>query len=87
MFQATVNEGTAFPATVANVASAAYESPDGTARGPNDSTPVDLTVGQVAAVSVTPESAAKNGTAGGTVDYPATVTNNGNGSDTFALST
>ncbi|MBI2945596.1 MAG: DUF11 domain-containing protein, partial [Candidatus Wallbacteria bacterium] len=34
-----------------------------------------------------PETAAKSGTAGGTVAYPATVTNNGNGSDTFALST
>ncbi|MBI4865957.1 MAG: DUF11 domain-containing protein [Candidatus Wallbacteria bacterium] len=83
VFQATVNEGTASGDTVANIASASYESPDGTARGPNDSTPVNLTVGQVAAVSVTPETAAKNGTAGGTVDYPATVTNNGNGSDTF----
>jgi PKD repeat protein len=55
--------------------------------GSVSSNPVDVIVSQIGGCQATPESGTQTGDAGGTVYVPVLVTNTGNGSDTFCLST
>ena len=64
-----------------------YLSGDGTPMPTASSNAVTSTVAQVASVSVSPASDAKQADPGSTVDFAVSVTNTGNGSDTFDLST
>ena len=81
--------GTAFatpPAagtSIGNQASATYSDASGTSRTVTSNT-VQTVVQQVASTTLT-ANGAKTATPGGMVYYPHTVTNTGNGSDTFSL--
>lgn len=76
---------TAAGTTITNQASATYVDSTSTARSATSNT-VITTVQQVAAISLS-AAAAKNAAPGAQVVYATSITNNGNGADTFALST
>jgi uncharacterized repeat protein (TIGR01451 family) len=71
--------------TIGNQASATYEDNNGNARTVTSNT-VETTVQQVAAVSIT-QGITKQVSPGNQVLFPHTVTNSGNGSDSFTLTT
>jgi uncharacterized repeat protein (TIGR01451 family) len=75
---------TAAGTSITNQASATYLDSTLTSRTATSNTVVTV-VQQVASVGVTPNSA-KYAAAGAQVVYPHTITNNGNGADSFALS-
>jgi len=66
---------------------AQYYSTSGTLMPTVKSNTVTTTVSQVGAVSLSPTSSSKANTPGSPVYFPVTVTNAGNGSDTFDFST
>jgi len=74
-------EGTA----IENKAFADYQDANGNQLPRVESNTVTTTVNQVAGVSVTPDAATKTGAQGTPVIFSATVTNTGNGGDSFAL--
>jgi trimeric autotransporter adhesin len=69
--------------SIGNQASATYVDGSGTSRTVTSNT-VQTTVAQVASLTLT-ASGAKTASIGSTVYYPHTLTNTGNGADTFAL--
>jgi trimeric autotransporter adhesin len=71
--------------SISNQASATYSDASGISRTVNSNI-VQTTVQQVASFTLT-ANGAQNATAGSIVYYPHTLTNTGNGSDTFALTT
>lgn len=75
---------TAAGTSITNQASATYLDSTLTSRTATSNTVITV-VQQVASVGVTPNSA-KYAAAGAQVSYPHTITNNGNGADSFALS-
>jgi uncharacterized repeat protein (TIGR01451 family) len=74
-------EGTA----IENKAFADYQDANGNQLPRVESNTVTTTVTQVAGVTVTPDAATKTGAQGTPVVFSATVTNTGNGGDSFAL--
>jgi uncharacterized repeat protein (TIGR01451 family) len=77
--------GTPATTSITNQAYADYEDANGNARPRVTSNTVTTVVSQVASVSSTPATATNNGIAGTDVSYPATICNNGNGTDTITL--
>jgi len=77
--------GTPAGTTISNQAYVDYKDANGNAMPRVFSNTVTVTVSQVAAVSTTPETMANSAVAGTNIAYPVTITNDGNGTDTFAL--
>ncbi len=77
--------GTPAGTVIRNQAYADYQDANGNALPRVYSEWVETTVSQVAGVDVTPETASKSGAQGTSVTFGATITNTGNGPDTFAL--
>lgn len=75
--------GTSIKAT----GTAKYYSTSGALMPTATSNTVTTVVGQVGAVAISPVSTSKTSTSGSAVYFPITITNSGNGSDTFTLST
>ena len=75
--------GTLATTAITNQAYADYDDANGNSLPRVYSNTVTTVVSQVAAVSSTPETATHNGIAGTEVEYPASICNNGNGSDTI----
>ncbi|MDA8157375.1 MAG: hypothetical protein M0Z52_13145 [Actinomycetota bacterium] len=70
--------------TIGNQASATYTDGSGISRTATSNT-VQTVVQQVAAFTLTTTPQSKNGAPGNTVYFPHTLTNTGNGTDTFTL--
>jgi uncharacterized repeat protein (TIGR01451 family) len=77
--------GTLAGTTITNQAFVDYEDVNGNALPRVYSNTVETVVTQVASVDVAPETVNRSGTAGSTVSFVSTVTNYGNGDDTFTL--
>ena len=77
--------GTPAGTVISNQAFADYEDANGNPLPRVYSNTVTTTVSQVAGVVITPETATKSAAQGTSLTFPATVTNSGNGDDTFAL--
>lgn len=77
--------GTPAGTVISNQAFADYADANGNPRTRVYSNTVTTTVSQVAGVMVMPETASKSGVAGGKVYFGVTITNTGNGPDTFSL--
>lgn len=77
--------GTPAGTVITNQAFGNYADANGNARPQAQSNVVSTTVAQVAAVDFSPANAAQNVALGTKVNYAFTVTNNGNGTDTFDL--
>ena len=84
---ATVAQSAAPPAnsTIGNQASATYTDASNTQRTATSNT-VTTVVQQVASFTLTTDGQTKYGAPGGQVYFPHTLTNTGNGTDTFTLS-
>jgi len=78
-------QGTTAGTAIGNTATLDYKDGGGTSQPTVTSNSASVTVSQVAAVQAAPTSASGNGQASETIYYAVTVTNNGNGADTFAL--
>jgi len=79
--------GTPVGTVITNKATATFTDANSNTYTPVDSNIVSVTVSQVAGVSITPLTSSKNITQSGSVNYSVTVTNTGNGNDTYALAT
>ncbi|MEA2076861.1 MAG: DUF11 domain-containing protein [Candidatus Marinimicrobia bacterium] len=77
--------GTPAGTVITNQATGEYKDANGNAMASVTSNEVTTTVTQVAGVDVSPASSSSNMASGGTASFPLTVTNTGNGSDTFDL--
>ncbi|HNS33247.1 MAG TPA: hypothetical protein PKN36_09805 [bacterium] len=77
--------GTPAGTVIQNQAYADYNDANGNPKTRVYSDWVYTTVSQVAGVEIMPETASQSGMAGDTVYFGVTVTNTGNGTDTFAL--
>ena len=62
-----------------------YSAPDGSPMPTSTSNTVTTAVGRVGGVNVSPDSDTREALPGGSVDFPLTLSNAGNGSDTFDL--
>ena len=82
-FKVNVNTGVA-PGTLNNTATSSYNNGSGTTVTGSSNT-VPFTVTQAAAVSMTGDTVAGPAAAGSTVSFTNTVTNGGNGTDTFNI--
>ncbi len=71
--------------SIGNQASATYTDASNTQRTATSNTVITI-VQQVASFTLTTDGQAKPGAPGGQAVYPHTLTNTGNGSDTFTLS-
>jgi len=78
-------QGTPAGTVISNTASLDYKNPSGQAQPTVTSNATSVTVSQVAAVQASPATGSGTGANGDVVYYAATVSNKGNGSDTFAL--
>lgn len=78
-------QGTPAGTVIQNSASATYSNSSGVAQPALTSNTVNVTVAQVAAVSLSPATSSQQQPAGAAATYAVTVTNKGNGSDTFSL--
>jgi uncharacterized repeat protein (TIGR01451 family) len=72
---------------ISNFATVSYKDANGNPMPTVNSNTVTTTVSQVGGTDVTPPTAAGSGVVGGTVNYAATVTNTGNGTDAYTLAT
>lgn len=79
--------GTPAGTSISNQAYGDYKDANGNAKPRVFSNTVTVTVIQVAAVSTSPDEETHNGIPGTQVAYPLTVTNEGNGIDTFTFAT
>ncbi len=64
---------------------ASYSAPDGTAMPTSTSNTVIITISQIGGVSISAVSQTESAEQGACIDFPLTVSNAGNGSDTFGL--
>jgi uncharacterized repeat protein (TIGR01451 family) len=78
-------QGTAAGTVIGNSATLDYKNASGQAQPTVTSNTASVTVSQVAAVQGAPSSGAADAQAGEVAYYAVTVTNKGNGADTFAL--
>lgn len=78
-------QGTPVGTVMQNTASATYSNSSGVAQPAVTSNTANVTVAQAAAVSASPATASQQQPAGAAATYAVTVTNQGNGSDTFSL--
>ena len=78
--------GTPAGTAISNYATGAYRDANGNQMADVTSNTVTTIVSQVAGVDVSPASSSSNMVLFGTVTFPLTVTNTGNGDDTFDLS-
>jgi uncharacterized repeat protein (TIGR01451 family) len=78
-------QGTAAGTVISNTASLDYQNASGQSQPTVTSNAATVTVSQVAAVQASPASGSGAGAAGDVVYYAVTVTNKGNGADTFGL--
>jgi hypothetical protein len=79
--------GTTAGTSIPNIAVVDYSDPYGVLQPRVSSPTCTVTVAQNAGVQVTPTSGSVTEKAGNSIYYPVTVTNTGNFSDTFSLST
>lgn len=77
--------GTPAGTIIENKSTATYTDANNNSYSPVTSNTVSTTVSQVAGVLVTPASSNQNGIPGGTSNYAFTLTNTGNGSDSFTI--
>lgn len=78
-------QGTAAGTVIQNTATLNYKNESGVDQPAVTSNAASTTVSQVGAVQMTPASGANSGSGGQVIYYAFTVTNKGNGSDTFTL--
>lgn len=78
--------GTPAGTIIENRSTATYTDANNNSYNPVASNTVSTTVSQVAGVAVTPAASSQNGIPGGTTNYAFTITDTGNGSDSFTLS-
>jgi len=78
-------QGTSAGTVIQNTSSLDYNNSGGQAQPTVTSNAASVTVSQVASTQVAPTSGASNGQASQIIYYAVTVTNKGNGADTFAL--
>ena len=81
-----VAQGTAAGTQIQNSATVNYNNSAGAAQPAVTSNTVTVAVTQVAGVSSSPATGATSGAPGATAYYAYSITNSGNGSDTFSLS-
>jgi len=79
--------GTPAGTVISNFATLSYKDANGNALPNINSNTVTTVVAQVAGVDVSPATSAKSVAENSWVSYTATITNMGNGTDTFALTT
>lgn len=79
--------GTPAGTNITNKATATYTDANSNVYTPVDSNVVTVTVSQVAGLTITPTSSTQNAAPAGSLNYAMSITNTGNGSDTFNVAT